>query len=116
MLFRSPAPRKSERGPSRARLEKLIEDATIDCSNGSEERTGLFEMLAAHLEIPFSTTVLGVVVTVTAVELTTSDEIVAVCRHGRDLLRLSVLELPMPDPRPAGAEWIDAYRHWARPR
>lgn len=94
----------------------MIEDATVDCYNESEERTGLYEMLAEHLEIPFVTTVLGVAVTVTAVDLTTSDEIVAVCRRGRDLLRVALLELPMPDPRPGGAEWVDAYRHWARPR
>jgi hypothetical protein len=40
----------------------------------------------------------------------------AVCRRGRDVLRVALLELPMPDPRPGGAEWVDAYRHWARPR
>ncbi len=42
--------------------------------------------------------------------------IVAVCRRGRNLLRVALLELPMPDPRPRGAEWVDAYRHWAEPR
>lgn len=112
---RTPAPRRPERGPSRDRLEQLIADATVDCYNESEERTGLFEMLAEHLDIPFVTTVLGVTVTVTAVELTASDEIVAVCRRGRDLLKVALLELPMPDPRPGGAEWVDAYRLWTRP-
>ncbi|MEX1171032.1 MAG: SWIM zinc finger family protein [Chloroflexota bacterium] len=112
---RTPAPRRPKRGPSRDRLEQLIADATVDCYNESEERTGLFEMLAEHLEIPFVTTVLGVAVTVTAVELTASDEIVAVCRRGRDLLRIALLELPMPDPRPGGTEWVDAYRLWTRP-
>ncbi len=112
----APAGRKPERGPSLDQLEQLIEDATVDCYDESGERTGLLEMLAEHLEIPFVTTVLGVAVTVTAVELTTSDEIVAVCRRGRGLLRVALLELPMPDPRPGGAEWVDAYRHWARPR
>jgi uncharacterized Zn finger protein len=112
---RTRAPRRPERGPSRDRLEQLIADATVDCDNESEERTSLFEMLAEHLEIPFATTVLGVAVTVTAVELTASDEIVAICRRGRNLLRVALLELPMPDPRPTGAEWVDAYRQWARP-
>lgn len=87
----------------------------MDCYGESEERTGLFEMVADHLEIPFVTTVLGAAVTVTAVELTPSDEIVAVCRRGRDLLRVALLELPMPGPRPGGAEWVDAYRLWALP-
>ncbi len=112
---RGPA-RARERGPSRAHLERLLEAATLDCYDESEERTGLYEMLAEHLEVPFTTTVLGVTVTVSAVELTTADEIVAVCRRGRELLRVGLLELPMPAPGPEGAEWVDAYRLWARPR
>ncbi len=108
--------RRPERGPSRERLEQLIDAATVDCYNETEECTGLFEMIHEHLEIPFETTVLGVAVTVTAVDITDDDQIVAVCRRGRDLLRVALLELPMPDPRPVGAEWVDAYRQWVRPR
>lgn len=110
------APGRPERGPSRDRLEQLIADATVDCYNESEECTGLFEMIHEHLDIPFVTTVLGVAVTVTAVDITDDDQIVAVCRRGHDQLKVALLELPMPDPRPGGAEWVDAYRHWARPR
>jgi uncharacterized Zn finger protein len=115
---RTPAPagRKPERGPSRALIEKLIETATAGCLDESEERTGLFEMILDHLDVPFATAVLGVAVTVTAVDLPTRGEIVAFCLRGRHVLRVALLELPMPDPRPRGAEWVDAYRHWARPR
>lgn len=105
---------KREGGSSRELLERLIEEATVDCYGEPEERTGFHTMIAAHLEVPFVTTVLGVVVTVTAVELTTRDEIVAVCRRGRDRLAVSLLELALPAPRPRGAEWIEAYRLWSR--
>lgn len=113
--IRARTPRRPKRDPSRDRLEQLIADATVDCYNESEERTGLFEMINEYLDIPFMTTILGVAVTVTAVEITDDDRIVAVCRRGRDLLRVALLELPMPDPRPGGAEWVDAYRLWTRP-
>jgi len=112
----APAPSKPERGPSRALLEKLVDTATTGCLDESEERTALFEMIQDRLDVPFATMVLGVVVTVTAVDLPTRGEIVAFCLRGRDVLRVALLELPLPDPRPRGAEWIDAYRHWARPR
>lgn len=112
---RARAPRRPERGPSRDRLEQLIEEATVDCYNESEECTGLFTMIEENLDIPFVTTVLGVAVTVTAVDITDDDRIVAVCRRGRDVLRIALLDLPMPDPRPSGAEWVDAYRLWTRP-
>lgn len=108
--------RKPERGHSRDQLDRLIEEATVDCYSESEACTGLFEMIHEHLDLPFVTTVLGVPVSVTAVDITDDDQIVAVCRRGRNLLRVALLELPMPDPRPRGAEWVDAYRHWARPR
>jgi hypothetical protein len=108
--------RRPERDLSCDRLEQMIADATVDCYNESEECTALFEMIHEHLDIPFVTMILGVAVTVTAVDITDDDQIVAVCRRGRDLLRVALLELPMPDPRPGGAEWVDAYRHWARPR
>lgn len=26
--------------------------------------------------------------------------------------RIGVLDLPLPTPPPAGAQWIEAYRHW----
>jgi uncharacterized Zn finger protein len=116
---RAAAPRRpiaSPRGPSRALLERLVDAATVDCYDEYEERTGLFEMIREHLDTPFVTTLLGVAVTVTAIDLIDDGPIVAVCRRGGDVLRISLLDLPLPDPRPGGSEWVDAYRHWARPR
>jgi hypothetical protein len=48
------------------------------------------------------------------VDLNKADEIVAVCRRGRERQRVPVIDLPLPDPKPKGEEWIDAYRRWAR--
>jgi hypothetical protein len=36
----------------------------------------------------------------------------AVCRRGGAHQTLSILDLPLPKPPPAGAEWIEAYRSW----
>jgi hypothetical protein len=107
-------PRKSADRSSTAHLDKLIEEATVDCYNESEEVTGIFTMLEENLAVPFATTMLGVEVTVQRVDLNDADEIVAVCRRGRDRLRVPVIDLPLPEPKPKGAEWIDAYRRWAR--
>ncbi len=64
---------------SAAELDELIEQATVDCCNDSEQVTGLFTMIEEHLELPFTTTVLGVPVAIAGVDVTTSDEIVAIC-------------------------------------
>src|SRR5882757_4837496 len=95
----------------KAELAAMIEEATVDAYNDDEQLTGLFTMIEEHLAVPFTTTVLGVEVTVLTVDLAT-DNIVAVCTRGRDRQRIDLLDLPLPTPPPDGAAWIDAYRHW----
>jgi len=56
--------------------------------------------------------VLGVAVTVASIDLRESNQIVALCVRGRNRQAISVVDLPLPTPKPAGSEWIDAYRHW----
>jgi len=97
-----------------AHLDELIAEATVDCYNESEEITGIFTMLEENLAVPFATTLLGVEVMVEQVDLNDADEIVAVCRRGHERLRVPVIDLPLPEPKPKGVEWIDAYRRWAR--
>jgi hypothetical protein len=48
------------------------------------------------------------------VDLTVEHEIVAICRRDGHEQAVLILDLPLPAPRPDGAEWIDAYRRWRR--
>jgi hypothetical protein len=100
---------------NRAKLDALVADATVDCYNEDEQRTGLLTMIQEHLALPFNTQVLGVPVVVERIDINSADEIVALCRRGRDRQAIPILDLPLPSPPPAGFEWIAAYRHWARP-
>jgi Calcium binding len=97
---------------SKAELDALIEEATVDCYNEEEQVTGLFTMLEEHLVLPFQTSMLGMTVTVTRVDLTVSDQIVAICRRDGVKQAIPILDLPLPVPAPDGAEWIEAYRRW----
>ncbi len=92
---------------------KLVEQAIVDAYGESEQRVGFYTMLEDSLALPFETEVLGIRVTVERVDLSKADEIVAVCRHGGKRQTIPILDLPLPDPPPAGAEWIEAYRCWA---
>jgi hypothetical protein len=96
------------------RLGEMIEQATVDCYNESEQRTGWFTMIEDNLQVPFDTVVFGVSVTVERVDLDPADAIVAICRRGSGRRSLPILDLPLPTPPPRGAEWIDAYRQWLR--
>lgn len=96
--------------PSNATLDRMIEEAIVDACGESEQVLGLFTMLEDHLVMPFKTEMLGVEVTVEEIELTADDRIVAVCARGKFRQRVSILDLPLPDPPPEGAEWIAAFR------
>ena len=93
-------------------LDKLIEEATTDAYNESEQAGGFFAMIEENLALPFVTQVLGQEVTVAKLDITKRDQIVAICSRGKMTQAISILDLPMPNPRPKGAEWIDAYRRW----
>lgn len=98
---------------SAAMLDTLIEEATVDAYDDSEQKAGFFTMLENHLATPFATEVLGMIVMVEAVDMTDDEEIVAMCVRDRWRQPIRIIELPLPDPPPEGAEWIEAYRRWA---
>lgn len=106
--------KRGSRAAGRAKLEALIAEAIVDAYGESEQRIGLYTMIEHHLALPFEAEVLGVRVAVERVALTASDQIVAVCRRGAKRQRIPILDVPLPTPPPAGAEWIEAYRRWAR--
>ena len=99
---------------SKARLEEMIEQATVDAYNETEQTVGWLTMSDENLSVPFETTVLGVPVSVERIDLNRNDEIVAVCARGRSRQTIPILDLPLPAPPPDGAEWIEAYRRWRR--
>ena len=120
-MTRTPRPAAVKKGGHRkelsaARLDALIEEATVDANDESEQTTGFYTMLEEHLTMPFTTEVLGMEVTVERFDLTDDEEIVAVCARGKFRQQIRIVELPLPNPPPKGSEWIDAYRRWARRR
>lgn len=106
--------RRSSASPSR--LEQMISEAIVDCYNDSEQAMGLFDMIDEKLRLPFSTIVLGIQIAVEKIDLNEAGEIVAVCAKGPERQRIPIVDLPLPSVRPEGAEWIEAYRRWARGR
>jgi hypothetical protein len=95
-------------------LQALIEEATVDCYDEEEQATGLFTMIEEHVARPFKTAILGREAEVVSIDMGEDGRLVAVCRAGKHRQRISLLDLPLPAARPAGAEWIAAYRLWAQ--
>jgi hypothetical protein len=67
-------------------------------------------MIDENLAVPFETKVLDVTVVVERVDLDETEHIVAICKRGRSRQAIRILDVPLPTPPPAGAEWIEAYR------
>ncbi len=99
---------------SKAKLEALIEEAVTDAYNEDEQKVGLLTMMQEHLALPFSVSILGVEATVEKVDMTRDGRIVAVCRREGVKQRIEILDLPLPKPTTASAEWIAAYSFWRR--
>src|SRR6266545_1944972 len=95
---------------SKVRLAEMIEEATVDAYGESEQATGWFTMLEQHLQLPFETKVLGIRVIVASIDLRDGGQITAICTRGQDRQAISLVDLPLPSPKPAGSEWIEAYR------
>ena len=94
----------------------MIEEATVDAYGESEQTVGVFTLIEERLQLPFQTELLGMEVTVERLDMTGDEQIVAVCSRGKSQQRVPILDLPLPDPPPEGAEWIEAFRRWARGR
>lgn len=95
-----------------AKLDLMIEEAIVDAYGESEQTVGFYTVFEENLAVPFQIVMLGVDVTVEAIEMTDDEQIVAVCTRGKSRQRVPILEVPLPNPPPEGSEWIDAYRRW----
>ena len=76
----------------------MVEEAIVDAYGESEHAVGLFIMIEDNLQMPFEKTLLGVSVTVERVDLNDRDDIVAVCKRGKDRQAAPILDPPPPSP------------------
>ena len=84
---------------SKAQLDAMVEEATVDCYNEDEQVGGLFNMIEDRLAVPFETLLLGVEVTVASVNMADSGQIVAIC----SLVTRALARLPSGPSRSANA-------------
>jgi hypothetical protein len=93
-------------GRSDAELGVLVEQAVGDVCDEYEQFASFHVVIEEHLAVPFRTTVLGVEVTVTKINLLSASGIVAICSRGKHRQAIGILDLPLPAPPSAGTEWV----------
>jgi hypothetical protein len=101
---------------SARKLDKMIEEATVDCYDELEQASGFYTMIEDHLTIPFATQVLGLEVSVVGVEMDHNGNLKAVCERNGKRQLIGLIDLALPKSPPSGADWIAAYRRWLRGR
>jgi hypothetical protein len=82
----------------KAELDALVEQAIVDAYDEYEQLTAFQCVIEDNLAILFQTTVLGVEVTVTNVDLLPGNGIVAVCTRDEHRQAIGILDLPLPTP------------------
>jgi len=97
----------------RARLQALIQEATVDCYDEHEEHMGLMNLIEENVVCPFPAKVIGEDVEV--VELRSPEAgfgLDAVCRYKGKDYNIDINSLEWPKKKPEGFEWIEAYLAW----
>jgi hypothetical protein len=91
------------------RLERLIEEATVDAYGPDEQATGFYTMIEDHVRFPFLAKAMGEDVEVLAIDIDDDgEELVAECHKGGKSYTIRLTELEVPRSIP-GREWISAY-------
>ena len=101
--------------PDEARLEELLEEATIDCYDEEEAFSGVFCTLEDHLDFPLQAEILGSQVEVLGLDGELSGlrrGIVAQVRKDNQLHTVNLVDLTFVDLDPEGAEWVAMARWW----
>jgi hypothetical protein len=98
----------------RSGLRALIDQATTDSVDESDEHAGLLGMIREEVACPFSARVGGDEVECLAFEWPRSGYGLNVtCRSRNGKVRVvDIGELKLVDPLPEGHEWIEAYLAW----
>jgi hypothetical protein len=99
---------------SKKKYDAMVEEATVDCYDEYEQLAGWLTMIEENLKVPFETRFLGITVSVERIDMNRQGAIVAICRREKHRQSVPILDLPLPSPRPAGAEWVEAYRRWSK--
>src|SRR5690242_8559167 len=92
----------------RARLQSLIEEATVDCYDEHEEHMGMLTMIEENVVCPFKAKVIGEVVEVVDLRYRKSGVGVdAVCRYKDKDYKIDIFSLEWPKKKPKGYKWIE---------
>ncbi len=100
-------------GTKQEHLNELIQEATIDCYDVSEEFSGIMTMLEDNVTCPFQAKIIGETVEVMSLEWPDyGNSVKAVCKNKNKKYTVDIGSFEWIEPLPEGFEWIEAYFQW----
>jgi len=98
----------------RSKLRALIDEATTDCNDESDEHAGLLGMIREEVACPFPARIQGEEVECTRFEWPKKGySLNAVCQTRKGKTRIvDIRMLEWSDSLPEGHKWIEAYLAW----
>ncbi len=95
------------------RLRAMIDQATRDSVDESDEHAGLLSTIREEVVCPFPARVAGEEVECIRLEFPRNGYgLNAVCKSGAELHVVDICKLEWIEPLPKGHEWIEAYFAW----
>ena len=79
----------------------MIEEATVDCYNEEEQASGFFTIIDENLALPFRTSILGLEVSVIAIEMDNDGALKALRERAGKSQCVGLTDLPLPSPPPS---------------
>ncbi|MBI4182275.1 MAG: hypothetical protein HY520_04895 [Candidatus Aenigmarchaeota archaeon] len=96
-------------------LEKLAEEATVDCWTDEEVFGGWACTLEDELPLPMKCHILGEEAMLVGVEVDDGGKaVLGRVVKARKKIRVPVQDIEPADAKTKGLEWLEAYRHWLR--
>jgi hypothetical protein len=97
----------------RRKLRALIDQATGDSHDESDEHTGLLGMIREEVICPFAVRMDGEDLECIGFRWPSNGYgLNAVCRSNEKTVTVDISRLEWIEPRPPGSEWIEAYLAW----
>jgi hypothetical protein len=99
---------------SKKQLDKMLEDATVDCYDEYEAFEGVVVTMADNLPFPFEAKVIGETVEVIGIDDGRSDMktgIIAQVRRGSKEYSVALSELEIPKKLKSN-KWFEMYAYW----
>ena len=111
---RSGFPTNTSVSVDHSRLRALIDEATVDSNDESDEHAGLLGMIREEVSCPFPARIQGEEVECIRFEWPREGySLNAVCLTKRGKTRVvDISQLERPDSLPEGYKWIEAYLAW----